>query len=118
MSGYYTIIQYMPEPDRREAVNFSVLLLEQDSDQIRWVLTRPIRKIQRVFLGSSEDQINAVITSFYTSICGEEINTLDDLNNFTIPRGGPVHCTEPTWIHFDPKDFGKTLEILLSTLVF
>ena len=117
MSGYYSIIQYMPEPERREGVNLGIMLLDK-AGPFRWVLLRPIRRIQRVFPGTDSDLLNGVITAFYNRIAEEAIDCLDDLTNFTIHRGGVVQCTEPCWVDFKAEDFHKTLEDLMDKLVY
>jgi len=118
MSGYYSIVQYMPEPERCEGVNFGILLLEKNTGLFRWVLTRPIRKIQRVFPGIHPELVNNVITAFYNRVAEETIDTLDDFTSFTIHRGGIIQCTEPSWIDFTTDDFHKTLEDLINKLVY
>jgi|AntRauTorcE11897_2_1112592.scaffolds.fasta_scaffold00416_11 hypothetical protein len=118
MSGYYSILQYMPDPERREAVNFGVMLLEKETGQFSWILTRPIRRIQRFFPGTSEAYLNDLMTAFYNRICAEQVNDLDDLTHFAITRGGVVQCSEPQWVDFAHKDMPKVLQRLLEDLVF
>ena len=117
MAGYYSIIQYMPDPSRCEGVNFGIMLLEKDTGMFRWILTRPTRRIQQVFPGVPSDILNDLITAFYNRLCAESISDLDGFTGFVLNRGGVVQCTEPVWVNFPTGHLEVTLHNLLEQLV-
>lgn len=116
-SGYYSIVQYMPVPERMEGVNTGVLLLDKDTGHFNCILTKPIRRIIQVFPGTSHSVIDDAVVSFYNEVSGKQIDDLDTFTEFTLRLRPPLRCTEPVWVNFDGKAFTTVLQDLLSRLV-
>jgi hypothetical protein len=117
MSGYYSIIQYMPVPRRREAVNIGVILLEKDTSYLNWVITRPIRRIQQVFPGTSEEYIQDLVKELHNRMCASDLKDLDDMTGFVITQQGTIQCTEPQWLSLNPGTYARMMHKLLEDLV-
>jgi len=117
MSGYYSLVQYMPDPERAEAVNVGVLLLDTRDRAFRFIVTRPVRRIQRAFPGTSSKEIAAEVIRFYNTVMALDFNELDDLTEFCLTQRGVLRCLEPRWVDIPRGDLQLTLHHLLSRLV-
>lgn len=118
MSGYYSIVQFMPNLKRHEGVNVGVMLLEPSTGLFNFILTRPVRQIQSRFNGTSESQIVQENLSFYNTVMAQEFHDLDSFTSFCLARYGGIHCTEPEWTSVGHGRFSVVLQDLLQELVF
>ena len=47
--GYYSLIQFCPDPSRLEGVNIGVLLFSPENGKLKFRLTENNRRIRKVF---------------------------------------------------------------------
>jgi hypothetical protein len=117
LSGFYSLVQFVPVPERCEGVNVGVLLFECDQQHFNFILTRPVRRIQSLFRGISSEDIATECLSFYNQIMATQFQDLDDLTEFCLSQKGVLRCTEPKWVRVDHSTFSVVIQDLLSTLV-
>jgi len=116
-SAFYSIIQFVPDPDRQEGVNVGVMLLEPSTRQFNFILTRPIRRIQCLFRQMSVVDIVPAHVRFYNRVMAEQFDCLDDLTDFCLKPKGLLRCTEPLYVPMNSQAFSTVLNDLLHRLV-
>ena len=117
-SGFYSIVQFMPNPDRREGINVGILLFETGQNHFNFVLTRPVRRIRALFRDVSEADIASESVRFYNTVMAEQFSELDDLTSFCVTQRGHMRCTDPEYVSVPhPQDFSRVLQELAQRLV-
>ena len=118
MKGYYSVMQYCPDPSRGEAANVGVVLLtEQPSIAVR--TSETFARVKRFFkpddsrLARIMDAVRANATRLQQSI--EEVRTFEDLNHFARTMGNDIRLTAPLVVRID--DIERNLNDLYLELV-
>lgn len=106
-NGYYSFIQFCPDPGRMEAANVGVLLFHPETGFLK-ALTKKSNKHLRKFFGSKShnwDHINSFKNGLVDRIEKEKsrISTLGELelfigkraNNFQITKPMPIKVSDP-----------------------
>lgn len=97
--GYYSLIQFCPDPSRAETVNIGVLLFCPEKDFIRAQTSLGNRRIERFFKRGSfnPDQVNAAKKAIEArlELEPEQFKTLDDLQRFIDTRANQIVITQP-----------------------
>jgi hypothetical protein len=118
--GYYSVIQYLPDPARAEAVNVGVLLFCPDLRFIEARTRRDNDRVRRMFGQHSFDshKLNAAKQSIEMRIGkdADRFQTLDDLEKFIASRGNEIVLTPARSLRVsgEPK---ALLESLMDDLV-
>jgi Protein of unknown function (DUF3037) len=97
--GYYSLIQYCPDPTRAEAANVGVLLFRPEPHFLRAKVARGNDRIRRFFGSDGQDweRVNAYKAAIEQrlDVEGREITTLNALNHFVQTRANLVRITPP-----------------------
>lgn len=98
MKGYYSVMQYCPDPSRGEAANVGVVLLtEQPAIAVR--TSETFARVKRFFkpdesrLARIIDAVRANSTRLQKSI--GELRTFEDLSQFARTMGNDIRLTAP-----------------------
>lgn len=117
--GYYSLVQYCPDPARAEVANVGVLLFSPGHEFIDVRLSRSVQHVKSVFRGRDldADQIRYARRAIKERVAHQrkQLQTLDDLKHFISTRFNTVLLTAPRSIAVeDPQ---RQLESLFHELV-
>src|SRR5437764_1282370 len=118
-TGYYSLIQYCPDPSRLEAANVGVLLFSPKHCFLKALTARSNSRIRRFFGDKGHDgvRLNSFKKGLEERIEAENANihTLDDLKRFVHSRAGQLQLTPPRYMRVvDPE---RDLRQLFDELV-
>jgi len=98
-TGYYSLIQYCPDPSRLEAANVGVLLFAPEQKFLKALMARDNRRIQQFFGRHGHDwvRINSFKKAVEERVQAEtgSMRTLEDLKEFIARRANRFLMTEP-----------------------
>jgi hypothetical protein len=118
-TGYYSLIQFCPDPSRLEAANVGVLLFAPACDFLKAVTVHDNRRIRQFFgrEGFDWERINSFKKGIEERVQSEQTNIrkLDDLKEFIARRANRFVLTEPRSMRVTDPD--KDLEQLFHDLV-
>ena len=117
--GYFSLIQYLPDPSRLEAANIGVLLFAPQLHYLKAMTVGDNRRIARFFGREGHDWVR--VNSFKKGI--EErvetenatVRTLEDLEKFIAQRANQFRITDPRAMKVRNPD--KELRDLFAELV-
>ena len=117
--GYYSLVQYCPDPARAEVANVGVLLFSPGHNYLDVRLSRSVQHVRSVFKGRELDaeQIRHAKRAIKDRVSHqkEELQTLDDLKHFISLRFNTVLLTAPRSIAVEEPQ--RQLESLFEELV-
>lgn len=118
--GYYSVVQFCPEPARAEAVNVGVLLFCPELGFIGARTRRDNDRVRRMFGQDSFDtkRLNAAKMSIEMRLQKdrESFQSLEDLEKFIASRGNQITLTPARSIRVSGNP-GKLLDDLMAELV-
>src|SRR5262249_18753289 len=107
-TGYYSLIQYCPDPSRLEAANVGVVLFCPAWKYLRAQTTKGNDRIRRFFGSADNDseQINAMKLSIQRRLEGERDKFREpaDLERFAAPRPTAMRLTPPRAVLVEDPD--------------
>jgi len=118
-AGYYSLIQYCPDPSREEFANLGVLLFSPGHQYIRAKTSPSNRRARQVFGGIPLD--NDWLNSIKESLCErlvverDRFRTLEDLRSFADTRANEIRISTPRSIMVDDPE--RQLEELYRELI-
>ena len=117
--GYYSLVQYCPDPARAEVANVGVLLFSPGHNYLDVRLSKSVRHVRSVFKGRDldADQIIHAKQAIKERVARQknDFQTLDDLKHFISLRFNTVLLTPPRSIVVE--DPHAQLESLFQELV-
>jgi hypothetical protein len=119
--GYYSVIQFSPDPARAEAVDVGVLLFCPARGFIAAKTRRDNQRVRRMFGedGFENDRLNAAKKSMERRVAGLEPAGLEDLERFIASRGNDIILTPARSIRVtgDPAELlGELHEELVGSV--
>jgi hypothetical protein len=97
--GYYSILQYVPDPERAEGVNVGVALVCPEKGFLRATTSRDNNRIRRFFKNQEIDlkRLSALKKAFEERVRAEagRIRTLEDFQHFIDTRANQLRLTPP-----------------------
>jgi hypothetical protein len=118
-TGYYSVIQYCPDPSRMEAANVGVVLLCPERDFLGVRTAKGNDRIRRFFGSGDHDwgQVNAVKLSIQRRLEAdrERFKGLADLERFAATRANAMRLTPPRAVQVESPE--AELERLFERLV-
>jgi hypothetical protein len=91
--GYYSLIQFCPDPSRLEGINIGVLVYSPDSGRLVFRLTESNQRIRRVFGQQDWNFIDRVRESVHSRLQSEKFDTVNDLESYIAKRANVVQLT-------------------------
>jgi hypothetical protein len=91
--GYYSLIQFCPDPSRLEGINLGVLVYSPDHGRLAFRLTDSNQRIRKVFGHQDWAFIDRVRESVRSRLQSEKFETLRDLESFITKRANVVQLT-------------------------
>ena len=91
--GYYSLIQFCPDPSRLEVINLGVLVYSPDRGRLAFRLTDSNQRIRKVFGHQDWTFIDRVRESVRSRLQSEKFETLRDLESFITKRANVVQLT-------------------------
>lgn len=97
--GYYSLVQFCPDPARAEVVNLGVLLFSPEHQFLEVSMSKTVRRVKSVFpqIEYDTDQIKTIISWLKKRLEVERARIRDknDLNYFFQTRINDIRITEP-----------------------
>ena len=120
--GFYSVIQYIPDRFRAEAVNLGLVLLCPDPYTLRFRISTDFERVKRRFrtndselanLKISVESMHARLESLTTTL-----RTADELTVFAASRGNDIRLTEPRLAKLQSidADFDRLFASLVSSV--
>ncbi len=91
--GYYSLIQFCPDPSRLESINLGVLVYSPDHGGLEFQLTESNQRIRKVFGKQDWTFIDRVRESVRSRLQSEKFETVRDLESFITKRANVVQLT-------------------------
>ncbi|MGO8747172.1 MAG: DUF3037 domain-containing protein [Thermoguttaceae bacterium] len=117
--GFYSVVQYVPDRFRAEAVNIGLVLLRLEPHAIRVRMTCNFDRARRLFRIGPHELTNLAISAsgFKSRIenSAQEFRTADDLAAFAASRANDLRLASPRLAVLE--NFGPDFERLFSELV-
>jgi Protein of unknown function (DUF3037) len=118
-TGYYSLVQYCPDPMQGEVANVGVLVFCPARGFLRARTADGNDRVARIFKRENIDldYVNQLKASFERRIEAERpwIRTVDDLKHFVDSRANDVVLTPPRYVRLEDPDVG--MDRLFKTLV-
>ncbi len=92
-NGYYSLIQFCPDPSRLEGINIGVLVYCPYKGRLVFRLTQSNQRIRRVFGQQDWDFIDRVRESVHSRLQSEKFETVHDLESYIAKRANVVQLT-------------------------
>lgn len=119
--GFYSVVQYCPDPFRAEAVNVGLVLLCVDPHALRVKMTGNHDRVRKLFAISKQDLGNLKFSTHGLTSrienSADELRTSEDLAAFAASRANDLRLTEPRLaklVNFD-EDFERLFAQLVET---
>ena len=96
-SGYYCVIQYVPDRNRMEAANIGVLLYRPEPHCIKVMVAPTNARIKKLFDKTSldDERYNIIRNGICYGVMQNCIRSLEDLNHFIDTMGNYIMYTRP-----------------------
>ncbi len=98
-TGYYSLVQYCPDPMRMETATLGLLLFCPDWDCLRISTTHSLGRLRKFFATEDFDssRLRASLDALEerVRVTGRELQTVEDLRRFVSLRGNEIVLTEP-----------------------
>jgi hypothetical protein len=98
-TGYYSLIQYCPEPSRLESANVGVLLFSPKHCFLKAITAHDNRRIRQFFGSEGHDwvRLNSFKQAIEERVRAEshEIKSVEDLQSFISRRANRLRITDP-----------------------
>lgn len=91
--GYYSLIQFCPDPSRLEGINLGVLVYSPDDGRLVFRLTQSNQRIRKVFGQQDWNFIDRVRESVQSRLQSEKFETVHDLESYIAKRANVVQLT-------------------------
>jgi Protein of unknown function (DUF3037) len=98
-TGYYSIIQYCPDPARREVANVSVVLLCPERKFLKTRMAEDLYRIKEVFpkLETDDKRLKSTVQNIARRLNADRdhFRTVEDLDKFAETRANALRLTPP-----------------------
>jgi Protein of unknown function (DUF3037) len=91
--GYYSLIQFCPDPSRLEGINIGVLIYSPESGKLKFRLTENNQRIRKVFGKQDWDFLNRAKESVEHRLETERFATVSDLESYISKRANLIQLT-------------------------
>jgi hypothetical protein len=91
--GYYSLIQFCPDPSRLEGINIGVLVYSPESARLVFRLTQGNQRIRKVFGQQDWNFLDRVRESVQSRLRSEKFETVSDLESYIAKRANVVQLT-------------------------
>ncbi len=102
-AGFYTLVQYWPDPERAEGVNIGVLLFETGRGLVEQKFLPDLVAVHERFPWAMFDEVRfeRAWRAVVERIRREPVRTREDLRSFAAKEAGNLVMTEPRSIAFE-----------------
>ena len=91
--GYYSLIQFCPDPSRLEGINIGLLVYSPDQGRLAFRLTQSNQRIRKFFGRQDWNFIDRVRESVQSRLQSERFDTVQDLESYIAKRANVVQLT-------------------------
>ena len=91
--GYYSLIQFCPDPSRLEGINIGVLVYSPETARLVFRLTQGNQRIRKVFGQQDWNFLDRVRESVQSRLRSEKFETVSDLESYIAKRANVVQLT-------------------------
>lgn len=120
-AGYYSLIQYCPDPSRLEAANVGVLLFVPARNYLKALTARNNRRVQQFFGRDAADwdRLNAFKRGLEDMVAAEKasVHSVAELERFIGKRANALRITDPRPMKVTRDDTDAELKQLFAELV-
>lgn len=114
--GYYSVVQYCPDPSRMEGANIGVILFTL-SGGVKILTDEGVKRVEKFFGSDHTTLAQSSSCALRERLKREDFSSLLELNNFINSRANLIHLTplRPMKVqHFD-QDAQELFEKLVKT---
>jgi hypothetical protein len=93
--GYYSLIQFSPDPSRLEAVNIGVVVYSSHDGKLSLEITRSNRRIRRFFGEQDWKFVKRAKAAISNQLHREYFRSIQDLESFIAKRANAIQLSAP-----------------------
>jgi hypothetical protein len=93
--GYYSLIQFCPDPSRLEGVNIGVVLYSVSEKRIQVQISRDNRRIRRFFGDQDWNLVNRAKSSIENQLRSQQFVNIGELEAYIAKRANIIQITSP-----------------------
>jgi hypothetical protein len=93
--GYYSLIQYFPDPSRLEAVNIGVVVYSSNDGKLCLQISRSNHRIRRFFGNQDWKFVNSSKAAIANQLRREYFRTVKDLEAYIAKRANAIQLSSP-----------------------
>ncbi|MGD0830952.1 MAG: DUF3037 domain-containing protein [Terracidiphilus sp.] len=109
--GYYSLIQFCPDPSRLEGVNIGIVVYSSSEKRVRVRITKDNRRIKKVFGNQDWRLLNRAKASIESQLQSEHFVTIGDLEAYIAKRANIIQLTAPRSVRItDLETVSKELQ--------
>jgi hypothetical protein len=113
--GYYSLIQFCPDPSRLEGVNIGVLVYSPEDGALKFRITQKNQRIRKFFGQQNWDFLNRAREAMQARLHTEKFETVSELENYISRRANVVQLTSLRALKI--SDIDRDVETLFQRLV-
>jgi hypothetical protein len=102
--GYYSLIQFCPDPSRLEGVNIGVVLYSQSEKRLKVQFTRNNQRIRKFFGNQDWSLINRAKASIENQLRSQQFLSVEELEGYISKRANIIQMTPPRPMHLTDLD--------------
>ena len=93
--GYYSLVQFCPDPSRLESVNIGVVLYSSSEKKLQVRISPSVQRIRRCFGKQDWNLLNRARTAIESQLRSERFLSIDDLDAYIAKRANIIQLTQP-----------------------
>jgi hypothetical protein len=93
--GYYSLVQFCPDPSRLEGVNIGVVLYSPGERRLQVRITRNNQRIRKFFGNQDWNLVNRAKTSIENQLRSQQFLTVEELESYISKRANIIQISPP-----------------------
>jgi len=93
--GYYSLVQFCPDPSRLESVNIGVVLYSPSEKRLQVQISRSNLRIRKCFGNQDWNLLNRARTAIANQLRSEHFLTINDFDAYIAKRANILQLTQP-----------------------
>jgi hypothetical protein len=107
-SGYYSLVQFCPDPSRLESVNIGVVLYSATEKRLRVQISKSNQRIRRCFGNQDWNLLNRARKAVARQLRSQQFLTVDDFISYIAKRANMIQLTHPRPMRITDLDADTT----------
>jgi hypothetical protein len=94
-NGYYSLIQFSPDPSRLEAVNIGIVVYSSSERKLSFRITRSNQRVRKFFGNQDWRFLNRAKSAIANRLRSEYFSSVEDFEAFISRRANDIQLTHP-----------------------